>query len=216
MGDNTNMDNHYEVSCVGLINELPFVETYQFKLLPYDIMVFINERKDLFSRIKRYVLGPYEHVAIYLGNVEFDGLYDQFIYESEKRGVILRSQETRSGQLITVMRTILTDDEKPSIMASCIDIASSLDSAYDYPVIILNCIPRLINKLLHLHIPLRYLSDKMYICSEAVKKPFDIAEVYPISNLPTDDCPLPGDFVTSPSPRFHIIGTGYIITKDGK
>ncbi len=41
-----------------------------FKLEPADILVTVNNRKDPLSRLKRWAVGPYDHVLMYLGKVK--------------------------------------------------------------------------------------------------------------------------------------------------
>ena len=40
-----------------------------FKLEPGDILVNVNDRNAPFSIVKRWAVGPYEHVFMYMGNL---------------------------------------------------------------------------------------------------------------------------------------------------
>ena len=40
-----------------------------FELQPGDILVNVNDRKDPFSIVERWAVGPYEHVFMYMGNL---------------------------------------------------------------------------------------------------------------------------------------------------
>ena len=172
-----------------------------FKLNPGDILVQVNKRNDPFSKVKRWLAGPYEHVFVYLGAIDFAPLDKPplrvpILFESYGRGVCLRSLSERYGQEAVVMRLKAEADKKriPRVLEEAIKLASDEKSYYDYYAILRFAIPRLICEKLGLPLPLRYHRDPWQICSEAVN------EVFIRGGLPEllylADVPLPGDFVT--------------------
>ena len=172
-----------------------------FKLNPGDILVQVNKRNDPFSKVKRWLAGPYEHVFVYLSAIDFAPLDKPplrvpILFESYGRGVCLRSLSERYGQEAVVMRLKAEADKKriPRVLEEAIKLASDEKSYYDYYAILRFAIPRLICEKLGLPLPLRYHRDPWQICSEAVN------EVFIRGGLPEllylADVPLPGDFVT--------------------
>ena len=172
-----------------------------FSLNPGDILVNVNRRNDLFSKVTRWVAGPYEHVFVYLGAIDFAPLDKPplrvpMLFESYGRGVCLRSLSERYSQEVVVMRLKAEADRKriPRVLEEAIKLASDSQSYYDYLCIVRFAIPRLIFEKLGLPMPLKYHRDERQVCSEAVN------EVFIRGGLPDllylEDVPLPGDFVT--------------------
>jgi hypothetical protein len=174
-----------------------------FKLESGDILVDVNRRHDPLSVIKRWAVGPYEHVFLYMGMLRlFSGRGQSHIirvpmlFESNGRGVVLRSLSERYGQKVVVMRLKSEHDRRriPHILVEAIELASSPQSYYDYLCIMRWVLPRIICKKLHLPMPLAWHRDEWQICSEAVFEVFYRAKLVDI--LPKTVVPLPGDFVT--------------------
>lgn len=173
-----------------------------FKLEPADILVNVNDRKDLFSVIKRWAVGPYEHVFMYLGQVGILVSQRQprilrfpLLFESNGRGVVMQSLSNRYGQKVVVMRLIAEHDKRriPRVLEEAIKLASDERSYYDYFGIVKFVLPRLICEKLWLPMPLAWHRDPWHICSEAVFEVFYRAK---LDILRRDVVPLPGDFVT--------------------
>ena len=180
---------------------IPIIE--EFKLQPADILVNVNSEKDLLSRLKRWAIGPYSHVFLYMGKVSLltDWGLERIIkvpmlFESIGRGVCLRSLSERYGEQVVVMRLKLYENRRqiPAVITQAIKLASDLQAYYDYSVIAWHIIPRIFFEKLHLSIPLKYQRDEKQICSEAVAEVFWRTEM---NILPQDIAPLPGDFVES-------------------
>ena len=173
-----------------------------FKLEPGDILVNVNDRNDPFSKVKRWVAGPHEHVFFYMGQLGLLVNLSQrrilrfaMLFESYGRGACLRSLSERYGQEVVVMRLKAEADRKriPRVLEEAIKLASDNQAYYDYLCIVRFAIPRLICEKLGLPMPLKYHRDPWHICSEAV------AEVFirgGLDLLYLEDVPLPGDFVT--------------------
>ncbi len=171
-----------------------------FKLGLGDIIVNVNDRNDPFSKVKRWLAGPYEHVFVYLGAIDFAPLDKPplrvpMLFESYGRGVCLRSLSERYGQGVVVMRLKAEADRKriPRVLDEAIKLASNPQSYYDYLCIVRFAIPRLICEKLGLPMPLKYHRDPWHICSEAVNEVFIQGG---LDLLYLEDVPLPGDFVT--------------------
>ncbi|MBA7669376.1 hypothetical protein ES703_77506 [subsurface metagenome] len=177
-----------------------------FKLQPVDILVNVNNRKDLFSRIKRWAVGPYDHVFMYMGEVRIvvhrrQGHILRFplLFESNGRGVVIQSLSNRFGQQVVVMRLKSEFDWKriPRVLKEAVTLASDPKSHYDYFAIARWVLPRVFMDKMPLWlaklIPLQWQRDERQICSEAVFEVFTRAKV-PV--LPDNVVPLPGDFVT--------------------
>ncbi len=174
-----------------------------FKLNPGDILININDRNDPFSKVKRWVAGPYEHVFLYLGKVRIIvdpkqnvTLRFPLLFESNGRGVVIQALSNRYGQPVIVMRLKSEYQGKiPRVLKEAVKLASDPHSYYDYFAIIRFAIPRLICEKLGLPLPLAWHRDEFQICSEACWEVFHQAGV---DLLPQGVVPLPGDFVNSP------------------
>lgn len=185
-----------------------------FKLNPGDIIVNVNDRNDPFSKVKRWLAGPYEHVFLYLGKVRIIvdprqnmTLRFSLLFESNGRGVVIQALSNRYGQEVVVMRLKSEYREKiPRVLKDVVKLASDPQAHYDYTIIVLHIIPKVILEKLHLPIPLKYQRDERMICSEAVLEVFLRARV-PV--LPRNIVPLPGDFVTD-SALLEKIWTGIL------
>lgn len=183
-------------------------------LSPGDVLVNINERDDPYSRLKRWAVGPYEHIFMYMGRLFIDiggeafpkGINVPMLFESNGRGCCLRSLSERYGEDVVVMRAKWRSVEAklPQVINEAIKLASDLQARYDYSVIATHIIPQLVLEKLHLPIPLRYHRDKLMVCSEACAECFWRSD---IEILPRDIVPLPGDFVEE-SPALKEAGRG--------
>lgn len=176
-----------------------------FKLEPGDILVNVNVRSDPFSIVKRWFVGPYEHVFMYMGRLGLSRSGHSssyltnvpFLFESNGRGVVLRSLSSRYGEKVAVMRLKAEHDKRriPRVLIEAIELASSFQSYYDYLGIVSWVLPRIICEKLGLPMPLSWHRDERQICSEAVFEVFYRARLVDI--LPFNVIPLPGDFVTA-------------------
>jgi len=173
-----------------------------FKLNPSDIIVTVNDRNDPFSRVTRFIAGPFDHVFMYMGKLglivnrrQRRILRFPMLFESYGRGVCLRSLSERYGQKVVVMRLKAEADRKriPRVLEEAIKLASDNQAFYDYLCIVSFAIPRLICEKLGLPMPLKYHRDPWHICSEAVNEVFIQGG---LELLYLEDVPLPGDFVT--------------------
>lgn len=177
--------------------------TEQFKLQPADILVSTNDRGDLYSRVKRWGVGPYDHVSLYLGRM---GLFTDrgqrrilrvpMLFESYGRGCALRSLSERYGQKVVVLRLKSEHDKRriSRVLEEAVKLASDSQSYYDYSVVFWHIIPRLVFEKLGLTPPLKYQRDERQVCSEAVMEVFLRAK---IEILSPSVVPLPGDFITA-------------------
>ena len=174
----------------------------ELKLQLCDILVTVNYKKDLWSRIRRCAVGPHSHVFLYMGKVRLvvhrrqgRKLRFPFLFESNGRGVVLQALSNRYSQEVVVMRLKPEYQKKiPRVLTEAIKLASDEKARYDYWCITRHIIPRIICSKLGLPIPLKYHRNEQQICSEC------IAEVFWRSNikiLPRDVVPLPGDFTSS-------------------
>jgi len=170
-----------------------------FKLEPCDILVQVNNRNDPFSKVKRWLAGPYEHVFPYLGAIDFAPLDKPplrvpMLFESYGRGAALRSLSERYGQEVVVLRLISEQDKIPRVLEEAIKLAGDPQAYYDYLCIVRFAIPRLICEKLGIPMPLKYQRNPAMICSEAC------AEVFIRGGIPDllflEGVPLPGDFVS--------------------
>ncbi|GAI59343.1 unnamed protein product [marine sediment metagenome] len=174
-----------------------------FKLEPADILVTVNRRNDPFSKVKRWVAGPYDHVFLYMGKLAIQGIgftsphliSVPMLFESAGRGVAIQSLSNRYRQEVVVMRLKAEADIKriPRVLREAIKLASEPSAYYDYLCLVSFAIPRLICEKLGLPLPLKYQRNPAMICSEAC------AEVFirgGLELLYLEDVPLPGDFVT--------------------
>ena len=164
------------------------------KLEPSDVLVDVNTSKDLFHRIKRWLLGtPFTHVRLFYGRKLPHSLGEPVFYESRDRGVMFTRARDFLGQRMVVMR--LRPDYagfKPIIHKAAWEIATDPQSAYDYWSIPGFLIPRLIFEKLGLPLPLKYQRNPYMVCSEAVAEAFWRAGLNVVSQ---EVEPLPGDFV---------------------
>ena len=178
-----------------------------FKLEPCDVLLYVNEGKDIFSAISRWGAGRYGHVSMYMGKAFGDV---PFLFESSGRGATLINLQSHTGRLVKVMRLkieqwiilpvaswlYIPEVRKDALISEAIYLASADTSYYDYHAIFWYCIPRILKrKFPFLPIPPKYTRDKAVICSEAVAEVFWRAG---IEVLPKDIVPLPTDLVTSP------------------
>ena len=176
----------------------------EFKLEPADIGVNVIVGNDPYSVIKRWAVGPYSHVFIYLGQV---GLYLSrrqrrilripLLFESIGRGVLLRSLSERYGEEVVVLRLKSEHDRRRigRVLEEAVKLASDPQAHYDYLCIVKYILPRLICEKLGLPMPLKYHRDPWHVCSEAVEAVFyrsGLIDILPSYCVP----PLPGDFVT--------------------
>lgn len=174
-----------------------------FKLEPGDILVNVNDRGDPYSRLKRWCVGPGDHVFLYLGKVgiiisqrQRKILRVPMLCESNGRGVVIQALSNRYGQKVVVMRLNSERNRRRIewVLQEAIKLASDPQARYDYSVITTHIIPKLILEKLHLPIPLRYHRDRLMICSELVGEVFWRAR---IEIVPRNVVPLPGDFLNS-------------------
>ena len=174
-----------------------------FKLEPADILVTVNDRNDPFSRIKRWAVGPYDHIFLYLGEVRIIAkgqerlIHFPLLYESNGRGVVIQSLSNRYGQKVAVMRLKSEHDRRriPKVLVEAVKLASDPQAYYDYYAIATSVLPRIIMEKLHLPIPVAWERDERQICSEACFEVFYRAKLVDILP-PNCTPPLPGDFVT--------------------
>lgn len=177
-----------------------------------DIILFRNDRNDPLARFSRWAIGPYEHVAMYMGRI-FTRIYSflPMVYESRGRGVYIASLLPQTGKPVAVMRPILgAESYREKLLKTASEIAADEKSLYDYFCIVYSCIPRVLHEKLPpwlpIPIPVKYHRDIFMICSEAV------AEVFwrnGFEVLPEDTVPLPVDFVLSPVLQY--VGQGKLI-----
>jgi hypothetical protein len=172
----------------------------KFKLQPVDILVNVNDRNGPISAVKRWAVGPYSHVFMYMGQmtivVDSVVLRHPMLFESNGRGVVLQSLSNRYDQKVVVMRLKSEYDRRriPFILEEAIKLASDGKSYYDYYAIARWVLPRILREKFHLPIPMAWQRDAYQICSEAVTEVFIRGQLTP---FPYWDVPLPGDFVTS-------------------
>jgi len=172
-----------------------------FRLNPCDILVNVNDRNDPFSRVTRFIAGPFDHVFMYLGKVRLIvdpkqnvTLRFPLLFESNGRGAVIQALSNRYGQPVIVMRLKSEYQGKiPRVLKEAVKLASEEKARYDYWCILEFCIPRLLCQKLGIPLALRYSKDEFQICSEAVNEVYHRARV---ALLPQDVVPLPGDFVT--------------------
>lgn len=175
-----------------------------FCLSPGDILVNVNARNGPFSSLKRWAVGPYEHVFMYFGHVgilvrrhQRKLLRFPMIFESDGDGVVVESVRTRFNQEVVVLRLKSEFDRQriPRVLEEAVKLATDPQSYYDYLCIIRFVLPRIILEKLRLPMPLRWHRDARQICSEAVYEVFYRAKLVDILP-PYCTPPLPGDFVT--------------------
>jgi hypothetical protein len=175
-----------------------------------DVLVTINNRLDLYSSFKHWMMGPYDHVGMYLGKMGIGPEPEAFhaVFESVGRGILIRDLKTWGGRPVVVMELGAEDkiEFQRAILARAIKLASDYGSYYDYPAIIRWAIPRIILQKLHIPVPQTWKRDERHICSEAV---YSVLEGSGCDILPDTQIPLPEDFVTS-SPRLFERGRGTV------
>ena len=165
------------------------------RLEPCDVLVCLNDRKDLPSRIKRWAMGRYEHVEMYLG----DKFYKiPLLVESDNRGVVIQNVAHQRGRHVRVMRPMLLGKEKTKLIRTAVRIASDSRSYYDRWGLLRFAALRVLREKLGRRRPLtyQYKRDPKMICSEAV------AEIFwrnKLDVLPTDLTPIPADFADDSS-----------------
>lgn len=191
--------------------------TEQFELQPCDVLVNINDRDDCLSRIKRWGIGPYDHVFLYLGKL---GLYTfrnqqhkvlkvPMMFESvPSQGVCLRQLSERYGEKVAVMRLKSAHDQRriPYVLLAAIDLASDNEAQYDFICIPLHIVPRILNEKFGMPIPVKYHHNEWHVCSEAVQVVFIRGRLPDILG-PLCAPPLPGDFVVD-SPLLEEVQRG--------
>lgn len=168
------------------------------KLQAGDILVCVNGKHNIVSSIKRWAIGPYSHVFMYLGNmgvlVHSTLLRHTMLFESNGRGVVLRSLSSRYGEEVVVMRLKAQHPlEMIKVIEEAIMLASDPQSSYDYFAVMCYILPRILHEKLGMPLPLAWQRDARQICSEAVYEVFRRAG---LDLLPYWGVPLPGDFVT--------------------
>jgi len=176
----------------------------EVKLQAGDILVNVNRKKDIWSVVRRWGVGPYSHVSLYLGQMGFlfpprHGGIQQFpmIFESNGRGCCLRLLSERFDEEVMVMRLNFAYDRRriPYIITEALKLASDPQSYYDYICIIRFVLPRIICEKLHLPMPLSWHRDERQICSEAV---YEVCYRGGLTKILSQGVvPLPGDFVTN-------------------
>jgi hypothetical protein len=159
-----------------------------FLLKPGDVLVYVNDRTDWFSRLKRKMSTKYEHVSMYLGRA-FD---EPMLYESDSRGVGIQSLNHQRGRLVEVYRPKLSASKIKKIAATAVVIASAETSRYDYLDIMSEVLPRLLYGYFGVGFMLKYRRDGHYICSEAVAEAFWRNGIEVVCE---NEIPLPSDFV---------------------
>lgn len=178
-----------------------------FRLRSGDILININSGKDPWSVVRRWAIGEYSHVFMYMGTV---ALYATrrlvrltrvpMLFESFGRGVCLRLLSDRYEQEVVVMRLKPEFGRRriPLILEEALKLASDPRAYYDYLCVIKFILLRIIWQKLPLSLaqkmPLSWHRDSRQICSEAV------LEIYLRAGVPIlddDIVPLPGDFTES-------------------
>ncbi len=187
------------------------VKVSNFRLGPADILVNVNRRKDPISTLERWLVGPYDHVFMYLGQVgilvnrrQEHILRFPMLFESNGRGVVIQSLSNRYGQEVVVLRLKSEFDRRriPQVLEEAIKLASDPQAYYDYLCIVKYVLPELICRKLDailpgdwvLPRPLKWHRGPWQICSEAVDEVFIRASLLLLS---LEGVPLPGDFVTN-------------------
>lgn len=176
-----------------------------FRLQPADILININDRSDPLSIVKRWTVGPFEHVFLYMGELGLFSTRAQrriirvpMIFESNGRGVTLRSLSSRYGEKVAVMRLKAEHHKRriPRVLIEAIELASSFQSYYDFLGIVRWVLPRIICEKLGLPMPLKYQRNPAMICSEACAEVFWRAGLADV--VSKHRVPLPSSFVNSP------------------
>jgi len=174
------------------------------KLEPADILVNTNNRSDPYSIIKRFAIGPYDHVFMYLGNIGIlaNGviLKHSMLFESNGRGVTIQSLSNRYEQEVVVLRLKSEYDRRriPLVLEEAIKLASDPQAKYDYTCIVEYVLPRIIMRKFGIPLPIKYHRDVFMICSEAVFEVFYRAGLVDILK-PNCVPPMPSDFIIDSS-----------------
>mgnify|MGYP001606919027 CR=1 FL=1 len=162
---------------------------------PLDILVCINDRKDLFSKVKRWAMGRYEHVEMYLGVLDVPGTEKDIpmLYETDNRGVVIQTVKHKQRRHVRVMRfTVRSKQRTEELIQTAVDIASESSSYYDWKGLVKFAALRVLREKFGVYRPLlKYKRDRRMICSEAV------AEVFWRNGmliLPKNIIPVPADF----------------------
>ena len=191
------------------------------KLQTCDILLFINDKNDPISRLSRWAIGQYSHVAMYLGRFPITtpggAIFNvPLVYESRGRGVTIASLLPQTSMPVAVVRpqalTLtypqeLFDWTIKKLLTTAFEMAADEKHFYDYVSIVHSVLPRVIlEKLPWLPLPVKYHRDIWFICSEAVAElwwrndtlvlPDD--QQLPDGTIMAGSIPLPGDFARSP------------------
>ena len=178
-----------------------------------DILVTVNDREDLFSRFKRWLMGPYDHVGQYLGMMGTATTPAVFpaVFESVGRGILIRDLRSWKGRRVVQIRIteVYTGEFYRAILSRAIQMASGYASHYDFQAIIRWAIPRIILQKLRIPIPQTWKRDERHICSEAV---YSLLVDSGLDVMIDTQIPLPGDFVDCPG--LNEVDRGYIGFED--
>jgi len=155
-----------------------------------DVLVCLNNRQDTFSKIKRWAMGRYEHVEMYLG-VGFTDI--PLLVESDNRGVVIQNVAHQDGRRVVVMRPNLTKKEIKMLIKKAVEVASDNKASYDWFGALRYAALRVLREKFGIKRPLihKYKRDPKMICSEAVAEFFWRSG---IDVLPQDIVPIPADF----------------------
>jgi len=163
-----------------------------FKLEPCDVLAFEVEGDGILAKLEREFIGGVSHVSLYLGKA----FNDYLVFESNIRGASIVNLKSERGRLVKVLRPRIEPIQKQVVIANAVGLASEERAFYDYPVIILSCVPRVLKmKFPRLPIPVKYCRDVIVMCAEGVAECFWRAWIWV---LPTSRVPLPPDFLESP------------------
>lgn len=189
------------------------------ELKPLDILVNVNSKNDLWSRIKRWAVGEYSHVFMYLGKINFINEKSNtkkilssywfkdapIIYESNRKGVCIRHIMSRVDEEVVIMRLkpeYYTKETVEKVITEAVKIFTSEATRYDYRSVFTQIIPRVIIEKLHLPIPKKWNIDAKQICSEAVLETFRTTNIHVLKN--NIGIPLPSDYVLNTDSLYKI------------
>jgi len=191
---------------VRLINNLKAM-TDEFKLMPGDIVVDINDKTDLYSKLVRWALGgPYTHVWMFYGAL-VPSMPPLFYECMPTRGATFTNVFDYLEQKVVVMRLRPEyQSYMPAVLNQAFRIATDSKAKYDFACVPDYILSRLICTKLGIPLPVKYQRDPFMICSEGVAEAFWRAN---LQVLPQDVVPLPGDFVYQLT-YFDYVGTGPI------
>jgi len=159
------------------------------KLETCDIILWKNIKSDPISGLSRWAIGPWGHVAMYLGKFRTHPM----VYESRARGVNITSLLPQTGATVAVMRPWIRIPQSDMVWTA-FEIAADEKSFFDYFAVVHSVLPRVLIEKLHLPLPPIYHRDIFMVCSEAV------AEVWwrnGIEVVSKNVIPLPTDFRSS-------------------